>query len=177
MNSNQIKSKVTPLDQNNWKSFLYQMDGCNFILWNYDGQLAGKVSDNTIICSDGTFFEESKIFEIRIFDKTKELYMKRSRNGELVGRLRIDGEQTQSEAAATTTYADISNILYGSVVTNEAGEHGTLKEDRGIEVTIPGKFPANKRVALTIRNYIDYNDIGMAGYVDARFVELKSIEK
>jgi CRISPR-associated protein (TIGR03984 family) len=177
MKSNQIPSEVTPLDQKNWKTKLAQMNGCSVILWNYGGQYAGKVSDNTVICSDGSLFEESKIFEIRIFDKTKELYMKRSRNGELVGRLRIDGEQTQSEAAATTTYTDFSNILYGSVVPIEGGEHSTLKEDRGIEVTIPGKFPANKRVALTIRNYIDYNDIGMAGYVDARFVELKSIEK
>lgn len=175
MKAHNIKSSVTPFDINNWKAYLEKLDGCAVILWNYDGQHSGKVHGGKIVCYDNAAFDEDNMSEIRIFDQNQELHVKRGRNNELMGRLRHDGETQNSETAAVVTYTDAQNILYGATAESEKGEYRLLKEDRGIEVKIPGSFPTNQRVSLTIRNYIDYNEVGMAGYVDARFVEINKV--
>ena len=57
----------------------------------------------------------------------------------------------------------------------------SAKEDRGIELLIHHSLlPENvvvtpkDRLWLITRNYIDYNDLGQAGYVDCRFVKIQS---
>ena len=176
MKADIINSTVITLHKNNWKEYLERLEGCSVILWNYDGQFAGKVQGGSIVCFHDGIFDEDKMSEIRIFDRNQELHINRGRNNELMGRLRQDGEPQNSEPTKVVTYTDTQNIMYGAIAENENGEYSLLKEDRGIEVKIPGSFPTNQRVSLTIRNYIDYNEVGMAGYVDARFVELKSID-
>ena len=47
-----------------------------------------------------------------------------------------------------------------------------LSEARGTEIYLPYRFknPINKLMKIKTRNYIGYNELGQAGYMDCRFV-------
>ena len=80
--------------------------------------------------------------------------------------MRIDGEGDNGY------FIEAGQVLWGNP--REAGDNWTLlKESRGTEIYLPYKLkkPDSKWVKIKTRNYIDYNEIGQAGYVDCRFVD------
>ncbi|MEA1883591.1 MAG: CRISPR-associated protein Csx19 [Thermotogota bacterium] len=129
----------------------------------------GKYTNQQIELPDNENIAFYKIEEMRIFDPTKELYIWRQ-NDTLKGRLREDLPETGTK---DIEYIISDLVLWGTRAKTEKPGWTTLKEDRGIEYTVP--FPV-KRVdekhplCLTIHTYIGYiNDI-QASYIDSRFV-------
>jgi len=129
----------------------------------------GKYTHQQIELPDNENIAFHKIEEMRIFDPNKELYIWRENNS-LKGRLRKDLPETGKK---DIEYVISDLVLWGTRAKTEKPGWTTLKEDRGIEYTVP--FPV-KRVdekhplCLTIHTYIGYiNDI-QASYIDSRFV-------
>lgn len=129
----------------------------------------GKYTNQQIEFPDNSTIAFHKIEEMRIFDNNKELYIWHQ-NDTLKGRLREDHLGTGTE---DIEYVISDLVLWGTRAKTEKPGWTTLKEDRGIEYTVP--YPV-KRVdeknplRLTIHTYIGYiNDI-QASYIDSRFV-------
>lgn len=115
---------------------------------------------------------DKHLVRLRVFDKEKELHVWCSHQ-QLHYRLRkdIEGEGahfTESELVLWGTsdkWAPDRKIL-------------TVTEERGTAFELPffdqqQNLSEKDRLVLVTRNYIDYNDIGQAGYVDCRFVAIK----
>ncbi len=128
--------------------------------------LIGKVTEGKLVFYQGETFDPKFIVKIRIFDTQKELLLWRDSEYEFSARMRIDGEGDNGY------FIEAGQVLWGNP--REAGDNWTLlKESRGTEIYLPYKLkkPDSKWVKIKTRNYIDYNEIGQAGYVDCRFVD------
>jgi CRISPR-associated protein (TIGR03984 family) len=163
MNSKEILSSIIVINGDNWQAHLNDFDGCNVMVWLFDKQLSGKVENGTLIFEANGGIDTNDIIELRIFNEHKELYLIKV-NNIFKGRIRID------EEGSSVDKVDVENILWGKVSENSEAI-STLVDARGTKLTIPGDFTTNTQVKVVIRNYIGQNEIGMAGYVDARFVE------
>lgn len=112
---------------------------------------------------------DKHLVRLRVFDQKGELHIWRSGNI-LKYRIRIDSE------GAGTDYIDSNLILNGTKV--EVTDEGIkITEERGIKMILPffeqkQVLNTEKRLKLHTRNYIDYNDIGQAGYIDCRFMDI-----
>jgi len=116
--------------------------------------------------------EEAYIQQLRVFNQTQELLVRRTSEG-LKGRLRQDNEQ-----GAGTEVAVAHQVLFGTRKGDEGNERFTeITEDRGTSLILPfsnlrfnEKGRLKNRICIKTYNYIDYNKIGQASYVDCRFV-------
>lgn len=116
----------------------------------------------------------------RIFDDDSECYV--WKNGEDPAntyRLRI--RQDEEEDNEQPNAVEARQLLWGTRLENSpAGKQWKLlKEKRGIELIIHESLlpdnihvSAEKRLWLIARNYINYTDLGQAGYMDNRFVRI-----
>lgn len=117
---------------------------------------------------------------IRVFNQDSEAYIwKSSLDDKNIFRLRIrideEGEKGEIEAI------EAHQLLWGtSLVDSEEKDWKLLKENRGIELRIHNslipagtKVNTKERLWLITRNYIDYNELGQAVYVDCRFVRIE----
>ncbi len=83
--------------------------------------------------------------------------------------------EDENETGEEIKYIEAQQILWGTQYT-KIGGFVEAKEDRGVCLTIPfeEEVKNGKRFfVLTTRNYIDYNEIGQAGFIDTRFVKIE----
>jgi CRISPR-associated protein (TIGR03984 family) len=118
--------------------------------------------------------------KLRIFNEKEELYIWRSRNK---FKFRYRKDETD-EGEGIIEYIDAKQIMYGNKFHVKDG-FIEVYEDRGIRYFLPKEFidsnlieklDKNKnRLVLHTRNYIGYNEIGQAGFVDSRFLKISVI--
>lgn len=114
-------------------------------------------------------FDPKYIQKLRIFNKTQEMFIWRSSEG-LKGRLRID------ETGDTTDVIDAHQVLFGTKTEPTDGGFTKITEERGTEIILPftgidvQNKVKDKRVFIQTRNYVDYNEVYQATYVDCRFI-------
>lgn len=141
------KSEVKDnLTENVFAAYISKFEEANAIVWYYDKIVFLQNKDWVNELKD-----LSAVVRLRLFDTEKELHIWQS-NGELKGRFREDGKGDACE------YVESKQILNW----NES-----LK-DLGFDKTNVDKA----KVKLIARNYIDCSDIGQAGYVDCRFIDI-----
>lgn len=147
--------------------------------WLHQKILIGTIEDDRI------FFEQQELpdyirdmVRIRIFNIDKEWHIWQSAAG-FQARLReetMTGEQTNDD---DTPFVDAEVILWGTRSKDLGNGFQEVREDRGTALSLPSslglieKGEPYKRFVVTTRNYIDYNEIGQAGYVDSRFVDIQ----
>ncbi|MBP6738782.1 MAG: TIGR03984 family CRISPR-associated protein [Leptospiraceae bacterium] len=122
------------------------------------------------------------IQKIRIFNQSKELYIWRtSQNGERVFKGRLREDNSNNSGSKEIEFVQADQVLFGTTSINVNNDFAKLTEDRGTEVVLPftniNVDNQDKRIAIRTRNYIGYNEIGQAGYVDCRFVEFVKRDK
>ena len=130
----------------------------------------GKYADRQIEYIENEKLEYDRIEEMRIFDPKKELYIWRE-NDHLKGRLREDNDETGTKE---TEYVISNLILWGTRAKTEKPGWTTLKEERGIEYTVPytpKRIDEQHPLRIKIHTYIEYIDEIQASYTDSRFVE------
>ena len=98
----------------------------------------------------------SEIVELRIFNADKELLVKRI-GKDLFYRLKDD----TGKAAGTEDYVEKQAVVRGNI----AEKVKVVSSDLAL----------SKTIAILKREYIDYNYLGVAGYVDSRFVNFKTL--
>lgn len=122
---------------------------------------------------DGAFQGKEKFIQkIRLFNKSKELYIWRNEENIFSGRLRVDEEGDDVDVI------DAWQVLYGTECKEKDGVT-SLTEDRGTNLVIPFSGlneESDLPIRIHTRNYIGYNDLGQAGYEDCRFVEFTNVE-
>jgi len=153
-----------------------------------------KVLIGTYENDDYNFYEneaiEAKYIQrLRVFNESKELHLWRTSEG-LKGRLRMDSEENGSEVV------DAYQVLFGTR-SEPSGNYTKISEERGTELFLPFhdleidvKKEKRIRIAVKTRNYIDYNNVFQATYIDCRFMgfhlwniqkneweEIKSVQK
>jgi len=116
--------------------------------------------------------------KLRVFNEKEGLYIWRS-GDKFKFRYREDG--VSEEVGKKIEYIDAEQIMYGSRFENK-GDFIEVSEERGIRYIVPEKFIENnliddinnnkKRLVLHTRNYIGYNEIGQAGFIDSRFLNI-----
>jgi CRISPR-associated protein (TIGR03984 family) len=168
MKAIKINTESTPVKGAAWRDHLAIMEGASVIAWLFDKQISGTVVNGVLSMENNLIFKDEDIIELRIFTEDKELYI-RDVNGNLEGRLRIDAKGSSSDVI------DAINILWG-VVTEATNYQSYLIESRGIRLSIPKVYDINDRINVHIRNYVDYDSIGAASYVDARFLKFEKIQ-
>lgn len=127
-------------------------------------------------CSSENKLETSRtgayLLELRAFNENQELYLIRVEDGEHAyqGRIR------QDETGDDILIFDEEHKIWGDPEKN-CSENGstTLKEDRGIEVTLPISVDKGKTAFITVRNYFNKAD-GDLQSVDWRFVAFSTKE-
>ncbi|MDK2839944.1 MAG: hypothetical protein PWQ83_1516 [Thermosipho sp. (in: thermotogales)] len=119
--------------------------------------------------------------KLRIFNENEELYIWRSGN-KFKFRYREDLDSNKN--GEMVEYIDADQVMYGSKFEIK-DEFIEVYEKRGIRYIVPKEFIGNnliddinnnkKRLVLHTRNYIGYNEIGQAGFVDSRFLKISVI--
>ena len=168
-----MKSKAEPYSKSDFDSLVkhWGNDEGYFVAYLDYKVLIGKFCNRAF---PGKLFDPKFVQKMRLFNKSKELYIWRNSQNENVfsGRLRIDGEGEKP-----VDVIDAWQALYGTRCKEENGVT-SLTEDRGTNLAIPfsglkfDKDPEKSDLPIRIytRNYIGYNDLGQAGYEDCRFV-------
>ncbi len=111
---------------------------------------------------------------LRVFNQERELFIWRAQGG-FRWRLRIDdGTGDTQDGGKEVDVVEAEQILWGTRAESICEGWTRIYEDRGTEIILPGEnlnVDLDNRVKLVTRNYIEYNDLGQAGYVDCRFVK------
>jgi len=111
------------------------------------------------------------ILRIRIFDRGRELYAWKAEDR---FKYRIRNDQSGEEIEVI----DADQVMWGTKFFSSDGMV-KVSEARGIEYELPESFvenpllPGTERLVLRTRNYVDYNEIGQASFVDSRFVSIR----
>jgi CRISPR-associated protein (TIGR03984 family) len=116
------------------------------------------------------------IQRLRVFNDTKELHLWRTSEG-LKGRLRMDSEGVGSAVV------DAYQVLFGTR-SEPSGNYTRISEERGTELFLPFqdleidvKKEKKSRIAVKTRNYIDYNNVFQATYIDCRLMGFYNDDK
>jgi CRISPR-associated protein (TIGR03984 family) len=140
--------------------------------------LIGRFDDGLNFCN-GETFELKHLQRLRVFNSTGELLLIKEKPCVFNARVRIDGSGDDIEVI------DANQVLWGTraVKYNSSGDNipagwVCITEDRGTSLTLP--LPndidvvqvndKDRRVKLKTRNYISYNELGQAGFIDCRFM-------
>lgn len=128
--------------------------------------LIGKLTKDGLKFYKDETFEPKFLVKMRAFNEHQELLLWRESEGKFSARLRIDGEGDEEKH-----YIEAQQLLWGKAQEVDDGWI-LLTEARGTKICLPYRFKdqANKVIKIKTRNYIDYNELGQAGYVDCRFV-------
>lgn len=118
-------------------------------------------------------FDLKYLQRLRLFNKNRELLIWKSGQNGYKSRLRVDGPGDQGKEEHAV---EAEQVLWGTRGEN-CGEGWTrLSEERGMDFVLPIDATQvndqTRRVKLKTINYIDYNELGQAGYYDCRFVNL-----
>lgn len=168
-----IKSETFPIEEFEFKEFEskvkeYFKDNGLFIVYLDYKVIIGKYENNDFIACGNEKFEPKYIQKIRVFNKNKELLLYRS-EGKLKGRIRVD-----NIAATDCDIIEADQVIFGTTANVSKG-FTLITETRGTEIILPYEESSvdenQNRTKIKTRNYIDYNELGQAGYVDSRFVK------
>jgi len=162
----EISSNIEDLIKNRIKDGL-------IIGWFYQEVLFGEIRNGNI-----NFYNnkqpnyEKNLIRVRIFNENEEFYLWK-KNGKWHYRyIKEDNDGDNFEVI------DAEQVMFGTKSGNNIGGFVKISEERGIEYFVPSKvlnnrnLGRNKRLVLKTRNYIKYNKIGQAGFVDSRFVKI-----
>lgn len=134
----------------------------------------GELENGIFVFYDNEKLEPNYVQSLRVFDRDQELYIWRTAPEHFNYRYRVDGE------GETVDVVETSHLLWGRIVKYE-NRWASLAEERGIKLRIPvADANIGERLWLKTRNYITYNELGQAGYVDCRFlgvVDEKGMER
>lgn len=169
-----VKSHVEPFNKIDAWEFIFEFFGNNeakAVVWYYDKIEFYEFNDGKF---DYGTRKVDELVRLRIFNKDRELHIWQS-NRILKGRLRIDGEGEEIK------YVLAGQIMNGTLFTTK-DNFLQVTEEKGTDYKLPFTEFLNKdkeieRLKLVTRNYIGYNKINQAGYVDCRFEEIKIIRK
>ena len=121
---------------------------------------------------DNEIFENKYLQRMRVFNKDREMLIYRSGNG-FKGRLRIDDKNGKP-----TEIIVANQVLFGTKKGEKCNDSYTeITEKRGTSLVLPfsgldvDDKDKEKRIFIKTHNYIDYNAVKQAGYVDCRFVD------
>ncbi|MCF8011045.1 MAG: TIGR03984 family CRISPR-associated protein [Clostridiales bacterium] len=113
-------------------------------------------------------FEPKYLQKLRVFNKDKEIYLWRTKECQFNIRARLDGQGYEKDIV------DADQVIWGTKEDRLENGWSKIYEERGMELIVPflnKNFNEKSRAKIKTRNYIDYNDLGQAGYVDCRFLE------
>lgn len=135
--------------------------------------LIGRYDGQSFEFYENEQFEPKYLQKLRVFDENREVLMWRKGENTFKSRTRIDGEGDPVD------YIQAEQVLWG-IPTEEKLYAGWSKmsEARGAELILPIdelylKVGPRGRVKIVTRNYIGFNDLGQAGFVDCRFVKFR----
>lgn len=120
---------------------------------------------------DNKPFKNKYLQRMRVFNKDREMLIYRTGNG-FKGRLRIDDKDGKGIEVIVA-----KQVLFGTKKDESCKDSSYTKitEERGTSLVLPfGGLNVNageKRIKIKTYNYIDYNAVNQATYVDCRFVE------
>ncbi|MHA1339363.1 MAG: type III-D CRISPR-associated protein Csx19 [Promethearchaeota archaeon] len=170
-----IEKNRGTLKKDNIENFVFdEFKNAYIVYWLYNEVLFGKLVNSSII-----FYKEIKnlynyLIEARIFNENAELHIWKS-NGIYKYRYIVDKIVDKYNIEAI----DAEQAMYGNKMENLNNGFYKIIEKKGIQYIIPKNFLKNKelsnenRLFLFTRNYINYNPIGQAGFMDARFLKIE----
>lgn len=130
--------------------------------------LFGKYENNEFVFPKNKKIEEKFIVQLRVFNEDKELFIRKKGN-KFLCRFRDDSN------GDTTECVDTDQIISGIKITDyEESDFFKIESKKSRKpLLIPFSFENlsdGNRPAIKVRNYIGYNGIMQAEYVDSRFV-------
>ena len=140
------------------------------VCWQHHSVTIGKVADGVLsFCINEQPLYSRHLIRMRIFSKEKEYHIWKT-GFQFNYRKRCDGQGDAIE------YVEAIQPLWGTQTKPGSKFPGwsCIFEQRGTELFVPFSelsFKGDNRLSIVTRNYIGYNDIGQAGYVDCRFVK------
>jgi CRISPR-associated protein (TIGR03984 family) len=166
------------------------------VAYLYHEVLIGRYKNQKMILYKNESIDPGHIIKIRVFNENKELFIWKTSEG-FNYRLREDDETIEegdakngsqvlcgkeaeeNEGTKKVVYVvDARQVLWGTKIEEKYGDFTLITEDRGTQLILP--FTVNSklkeldakenRVFLKTRNYIDYNQLCQATYVDSRFM-------
>ncbi|MGV8122529.1 MAG: CRISPR-associated protein Csx19 [Candidatus Xenobiia bacterium LiM19] len=128
--------------------------------------IIGRFQPPGFVFKDNNDFLPQYVLKMRIFNENEELFLWRQQ-GVLRGRHRIDNGGT------STTVIDARQVLFGTEA-DTRDSWTILTEDRGTIIELPFTDLSvdihKNRIFIRTRNYVNFNDLGQATYVDCRFL-------
>lgn len=163
--------KVVFTEYRELEKFLYEnfnTKGKIIVYLDYKVIIRNFENGKIVYWSDEEPFNPEFIQKLRLFNDKMELFIWRIQ-GKWKARLRIDEEGEEVSAV------EANQVLFGTISEDIGNGFTKLTEDRGTEIILPfeikGVDAKKNRLKIKTRNYIDYNELGQAGYADSRFVE------
>jgi len=174
-----LHNKIAALDINMLGSKFAFNDGF-IVSWLDYAVLFGKIEDGRLKFHEGDVPDFSKyLLRMRLFDENRELHVWRTRNG-FSCRYRRDCANAGGDGEPVD-FIDASQVMFGTSFKDKS-DFIEISESRGIKYNVPKEFlgcveikmlnERKARLALHTRNYIGYNEIGQAGFVDSRFLKI-----
>lgn len=174
----QVCTKVQPLntDENNLKSVLAEHLKMPYFAVAYLDYkvLIGRWKNKAFQFFNNEEFENRYIQKLRVFNEAQEALIWRTHTG-FKGRLRTDHEGTERMDIVVA-----HQVLFGTKKGEKKNcdEHFTeITEDRGTSLVLPfgnlkfdDKGGLISRIRIKTHNYVGYNEVNQACYVDCRFV-------
>lgn len=149
----------------------------------HPGICLGIFAEDRFVIPSALPLNPAYIRSVRIFDDSSECYVwKNDLNGVSKFHLRLRKDQELEDSKSEFEEAvEAKQLLWGNRLENCPDKDWfKLKDNRGIELLIHNSFAEspdftkNVRLWLITRNYIGYNLLGQAGYVDSRFLRIET---
>jgi len=141
------------------------------VVWLDYKVLIGTWSGQKFQFYDDEEFENKYLQRMRVFNKDREMLIYRTGNG-FKGRLRIDDKDGTGKEIIVA-----NQVLFGTKKGKKCNDSYTeITEERGTSLVLPfGGLDIDiddkqKRIFIKTHNYIDYNTVNQAIYVDCRFI-------
>lgn len=154
-----IHSKTTKITLEDSKTLKDKIQDCKYVVLYYMDRVEIKCVTDLLDNWDITYLQE-----LRAFNSGKEVYLIRV-GDKFIGRIREDGDGDDVKVF------DEDHRLWGQVPREKTTN--VLKEDRGIEITLPFEVEKNEYVFIKVRNY--FTAEGDLACVDWRFMGFKTL--
>lgn len=161
----------TFLDLENFVHINFNNDGYA-VVYLYHKVLIGRKQYNKLLFFDNESFDLKYLLKLRVFNEQTELFIWKKNESMFNMRLRIDDN---IEGATEKTVINTRQIVWGTKLTRLKKGWSELSERRGTKLIVPFENliidNEKNRLELWVRNYIEFNQYGQAGYSDCRFVK------
>lgn len=130
-----------------------------------------RIENGILRLHEGEAVESRYIQKARIFNRDRELLIYRRGDGRYNLRLRVDGSGDSVEVM------DDRQVLLGAADGSSETAFTELSEDAGSSGWVPARISSGKRAALITRNYIQYANDLLAGFVDSRLMDIEEVKE